>query len=143
MPSRISGRRIHSRAGARRLHRCNPERECLYRGELKLDIAESGAIMWSNSKPNTEFTDMVLNQGWGNHWGVFRLDARPDLFILPCRPSHLTAIFDRARQAQAKPAAVPAILTIPRVKWCAYLPANLQTPEENNIVLRARFLLPT
>src|SRR4051794_18563186 len=62
------------------LHRCNPERECLYRGELDLDIAEVAPYVVL-LEPNTEFTDLVLNQGWGNHWGVFALTPA-DLFTM-------------------------------------------------------------
>jgi hypothetical protein len=62
------------------LHRCNPTRECLYRGELDLDIAEVAPYV-VHLEPNTEFTDLVLNQGWGNHWGVFALTPA-DLFTM-------------------------------------------------------------
>ena len=62
------------------LHRCNPERECLYRGELALDIAEVAPYL-VRLEANTEFTELVLNQGWGNHWGVFALTPA-DLFTM-------------------------------------------------------------
>jgi hypothetical protein len=60
------------------LHRCTPEYECLYRGDLKPDIAEVAPYL-VQLEANTEFTDLVLNQGWGNHWGVFALTPE-DLF---------------------------------------------------------------
>ncbi len=62
------------------LHRCDPIRECLYRGELQPDIAEVAPYV-VQLEPGTEFTDMVINQGWGNHWGIFAL-AAADLFTM-------------------------------------------------------------
>jgi hypothetical protein len=62
------------------LHRCSPQYECLYRGELKPDIAEVAPYV-VQLEANTEFTDLVLNQGWGNHWGVFALTPE-DLFAM-------------------------------------------------------------
>ena len=62
------------------LHRCDPVRECLYRGELQPDISEVAPYL-VQLDAGTEFTDLVLNQGWGKHWGIFAL-AAADLFTM-------------------------------------------------------------
>ena len=62
------------------LHRCDPVRECLYRGELQPDIAEVAPYL-VQLDAGTEFTDLVLNQGWGKHWGIFALSTA-DLFAM-------------------------------------------------------------
>ena len=54
------------------LQRCSPQYECLYRGELKPDIAEVAPYL-VQLEAGTEFTDLVLDQGWGKHWGLFAL----------------------------------------------------------------------
>jgi hypothetical protein len=45
---------------------------CLYRGELAPDVAEVAPYL-CQLKPNTPFTDWLLDDGWGKHWGVFAL----------------------------------------------------------------------
>ena len=47
-----------------------PEFICLYRGELEPDMAEVAPYLVL-LKPNTPFTDWVLGEGWGRHWGIF------------------------------------------------------------------------
>lgn len=47
-----------------------PEFECLYRGELKPDMAEVAPYL-IRLEPGSEFTAWVLTEGWGQHWGVF------------------------------------------------------------------------
>jgi len=47
------------------------EYECLYRGELKPDLAAAAPYLVS-LKPDSELTEWIL-QGWGKHWGVFVL----------------------------------------------------------------------
>ena len=47
-----------------------PEFECLYRGEIQPDIAEVAPYLVRLER-GTEFTKWVLEQGWGNHWGIF------------------------------------------------------------------------
>ena len=53
-----------------RLHKDQPEHVCLYRGELKPDIAEVAPYLVRLSK-GSPFTDWVFSQGWGKHWGLF------------------------------------------------------------------------
>ena len=52
------------------LYEQEPEYCCLYRGELEPDIA-SVAPYLVRLESGTEFTDLVLRDGWGAHWGVF------------------------------------------------------------------------
>lgn len=53
-----------------KLSELRPEHVCLYRGELKTDIAEVAPYL-VRMVQGTEFADWVLNEGWGNHWGIF------------------------------------------------------------------------
>lgn len=53
-----------------RLHRDRPEYACLYRGELAPDLAEVAPYLVA-LEPGTEFTDWVIGEGWGHHWGIF------------------------------------------------------------------------
>jgi hypothetical protein len=48
-----------------RLYADQPEYVCLYRGELEPDMAEVAPY------PEADFTDWVIRQGWGRHWGIF------------------------------------------------------------------------
>jgi hypothetical protein len=47
-----------------------PEFECLYTGEIKPDLAEVAPYL-VRLEPKSEFTEWVIGQGWGKHWGVF------------------------------------------------------------------------
>ena len=53
-----------------KLHQLRPEHVCLYRGELKPDIAEVAPYL-IRMVAGTEFSNWVLTEGWGNHWGIF------------------------------------------------------------------------
>ena len=57
-----------------------PEFTCLYRGELKPDMAEVAPYL-VRLKPDTPFTDWLLAEGWGKHWGIF-LTSQADLAAL-------------------------------------------------------------
>jgi hypothetical protein len=57
-----------------------PECECLYRGELELDMAEVAPYLVRLER-NSPFSEWVLEQGWGNHWGVFAWSTS-DLAVL-------------------------------------------------------------
>ncbi len=55
-----------------KMHELRPESVCLYRGELQPDIAEVAPYLVKlDSK--SEFTQWVLKEGWGQHWGIFVL----------------------------------------------------------------------
>jgi hypothetical protein len=49
-----------------------PEYICLYRGELKPDIAEVAPYL-VRLETDAEFTSWLLGKGWGKHWGIFAL----------------------------------------------------------------------
>src|ERR1022692_464965 len=50
-----------------RLTQWEPARECLYRGEIKPDLAEMAPYL-VQMEPDTEFTAWILQEGWGNQW---------------------------------------------------------------------------
>jgi hypothetical protein len=53
-----------------KLYEMQPQYYCLYRGELEPDIEEVAPyLIRLNAGHN--FTDWVLTEGWGNHWGIF------------------------------------------------------------------------
>lgn len=58
----------------------HPEFECLYRGEIQPDIAEVAPYLVRLER-DTEFTRWVLEEGWGNHWGIFAV-AEAELPIM-------------------------------------------------------------
>jgi hypothetical protein len=47
-----------------------PEHACLYRGELEPDMAEVAPYL-VKLEPDSDFTDWLIEKGWGNHWGIF------------------------------------------------------------------------
>ncbi len=49
-----------------------PEFVCLYRGELKPDIAEIAPYL-VRLEQNHPFTTWLFAEGWGKHWGIFAL----------------------------------------------------------------------
>ena len=51
-----------------------PEFCCLYRGELEPDLAECAPYLTA-LKPGAGFTDWLLTEGWGNHWGIYASSA--------------------------------------------------------------------
>lgn len=53
-----------------KLHEMRPEHMCLYRGELKPDIQEVAPYL-VRIVAGTEFSNWVLNEGWGKNWGIF------------------------------------------------------------------------
>ena len=58
------------------LYQHQPEHVCLYRGELEDDIAEVAPYLVQLEK-EADFTNWVLTQGWGEHWGIFALASEP------------------------------------------------------------------
>jgi len=62
------------------LYEHKPEHCCLYPGELKPDLA-SVAPYLVRLEPDSQFTDLVLKEGWGAHWGIF-LVSKSDLRTL-------------------------------------------------------------
>ena len=58
------------------LYQHEPEYCCLYRGELQPDIATVAPYL-VRLEPNDEFTELVLREGWGAHWGIFVVSLAP------------------------------------------------------------------
>ena len=54
----------------RLLWKHKPEHVCLYRGELEPDMAEVAPYL-VKLEYDHPFTKLVLEKGWGNHWGIF------------------------------------------------------------------------
>src|SRR5580765_529821 len=48
----------------------SPEFVSLYRGELEREIAEVSPYL-VRLEPRSPFTDWILAEGWGSHWGIF------------------------------------------------------------------------
>jgi len=51
-----------------------PEFVCLYRGDLKPDMAEVAPYL-VRLEEGQPFTAWLLQEGWGRHWGVFALST--------------------------------------------------------------------
>jgi hypothetical protein len=56
------------------LYQHEPEFCCLYRGQLEPDTATVAPYL-VRLEPDAEFTQWVLAEGWGLHWGVFLQSA--------------------------------------------------------------------
>lgn len=55
-----------------KLAEAKEEWACLYRGELEPDMAEVAPYL-VKLRAESPFTDWLLSEGWGNHWGIFAL----------------------------------------------------------------------
>lgn len=53
-----------------KLHTIKEEWACLYRGELAPDLANVAPYL-VKLREKSEFTDWLLDEGWGRHWGIF------------------------------------------------------------------------
>ncbi|MBI3776137.1 MAG: DUF4123 domain-containing protein [Gammaproteobacteria bacterium] len=60
-----------------RLHASGLEFVCLYRGEIPDDLAQVAPYLVALNRSD-EFTAWIVQQGWGNAWGIF---ARVDSMI--------------------------------------------------------------
>lgn len=47
-----------------------PDFRCLYRGELEPDVAEVAPYL-VQLEPESPFTKWLMENCWGNHWGIF------------------------------------------------------------------------
>jgi len=52
------------------LERFEVEAECLFRGELESDVALAAPYLMA-LQPDEPFTEWLLQEGWGQHWGIF------------------------------------------------------------------------
>jgi len=73
----------------KKLYEHEPEYCCLYRGELAPDIATVAPYL-VRLDGDGEFTEWLLREGWGAHWGIFFLS-----------PAVLRALRDHFRQFHA------------------------------------------
>jgi hypothetical protein len=82
------------------LYQHEPEYLCLYRGELKPDLAEVAPYL-VRLEPGSEFATWVMAKGWGNHWGIF-LTTQADIralrrhlrkFLIVYNPEHKPVYF--------------------------------------------------
>ncbi|HKS41117.1 MAG TPA: DUF4123 domain-containing protein [Blastocatellia bacterium] len=53
-----------------KLYTLSPNFCCLFRGELQPDMAEVAPYL-VQLESGSEFTNWIIRQGWGNHWGIF------------------------------------------------------------------------
>lgn len=53
-----------------RLYETSPPHYCLFRGELEPDVAEMAPYL-VGLIPGSPFTDWVLSESFGKHWGIF------------------------------------------------------------------------
>ena len=56
------------------LYSLQPEFECLYRGDLEPDMAKVAPYL-VKLDAESEFTDWLVRQGWGCHFGIFAVSA--------------------------------------------------------------------
>lgn len=74
------------------LYQRQPEHLCLYRGELAPDMAEVAPYL-VRLEPEAEFTNWVLTQGWGQHWGIFAV-VQADLFAMRQHFRRFLTVYD-------------------------------------------------
>lgn len=53
-----------------KLYAAKEEWACLYRGELEPDLAHVAPYL-VKLREKSEFTNWILEEGWGRHWGIF------------------------------------------------------------------------
>lgn len=53
-----------------KLDEFQPECDCLYTGELSPDMSEVAPYL-VKLKADSQFTEWLISEGWGNHWGIF------------------------------------------------------------------------
>lgn len=59
-----------------RLFEMQPPHFCLFTGDLEADMLEVAPYL-VRLLPNTPFTDWILREGWGKHWGIFAHSREP------------------------------------------------------------------
>ncbi len=77
-----------------KLGQYQPQYECLYRGELEPDLAEAAPYLVKLEEKGG-LGEWILEQGWGNHWGVFARTAA-DLAALRRHLRTLMIVHDSA-----------------------------------------------
>jgi hypothetical protein len=74
-----------------------PEFECLYTGEIEPDLAEVAPYL-VRLEPKSGFTEWILGEGWGKHWGVFVV-APADFRALRHHLRHFLIVHDSNAKA--------------------------------------------
>lgn len=74
------------------LYQNQPECVCLYAGELEPDMAEVAPYLIRLHR-NSEFTNWVIGQGWGRHWGIFAV-SQADLRTLRSHFRKFLMVYD-------------------------------------------------
>lgn len=59
-----------------KLYEMKPPRYCLFTGELEPDMAEVAPYL-VRLYPRAPFTEWVLKECWGKHWGIFAHSRKP------------------------------------------------------------------
>jgi hypothetical protein len=75
-----------------KLEQWKPEHVCLYRGELKPDLAAAAPYL-VRLEPESEMTEWILAKGWGNHWGIFAT-SEADLQAMRQHFRRLLTVYD-------------------------------------------------
>lgn len=75
-----------------KLEQWQPEFVCLYRGELKPDLAEVAPYL-VRLESGTEIAEWILSKGWGNHWGIFAI-AEADLQAMRQHLRRFLTVYD-------------------------------------------------
>ncbi|MGI9067368.1 MAG: DUF4123 domain-containing protein [Pyrinomonadaceae bacterium] len=79
------------------LYQLQSEFVCLYRGELEPDIAHVAPYL-VQLDDESDFTEWLLEEGWGKHWGIFA-QSDADLRTMRRHLRSLLTVYD----AEGKP----------------------------------------
>jgi hypothetical protein len=77
-----------------KLSSLRPEHLCLHNGKLEPDMAEVAPYL-AILEPHSSFSEWVLSNGWGKHWGIFGT-AQADLQILKGHFRKFIVVHDQA-----------------------------------------------
>ncbi len=69
-----------------------PEFECLYSGDIAPDLARAAPYL-VRLDPEAEFTEWLIGQGWGKHWGMFAV-AAADFQSMRRHLRHFLIVYD-------------------------------------------------
>ena len=73
-----------------KLHHDEPEHVCLFRGELLQNMAEVAPYL-VHLERDSRFTQWLLSQGWGKHWGIFA-HIKPEIDLKQVRKHFRTLL---------------------------------------------------
>ena len=77
-----------------KLYEMKPVHYCLFSGELEPDMAEVAPYM-VRLLPGTPFTEWLLSEVWGKHWGIFA-QTRETVLEMRNHFSSLITVYDEA-----------------------------------------------